>query len=741
MTQISGLNPAALAVYTKKQADPQSTPEAPAQRKADALATPLAQSLALQFGAAKKRPSNVLPPKDPAMIETLHGQQVADPFRPLEDLDAPETVQWWKAQNKRTNAFLSSAQAVRNKAIQWHQEIRDYTRESMQSEYGGNYFFTRQAGLEPQPTYWVRLGAKDATPKVLIDPTTLSADGTVALGSMDVSPNGKLVAYTVSEAGSDWQTMRFRNVETGEDVNEELTGLRFTSANWDPDGKGVIYCKPLPAEEADGQHFGVYHHTLGQAQSQDVQIFKRPDVENSFVGGFRLEKDDPFLFMSVSSGTNSENGLYVQRPGSTEFQEILAPKVAAISPFYRDGDTLYATTDLNASRSRLVAIDMNNPAPENWTTLVPESDDPGNKMQYGFVADGKLFVGWSKGGADTIDVRTLNGQYIADIPIPLGSTVGFGQVRPSDKNFEISIGGYLSPGTRYRYTVANNELTFIKKSDIPRDLTEIADVERLYATSKDGTQVPMWVIRPKDMPKDGSSATVLYGYGGFNVPLEPGFSYNIAHWVEQGGVYVVANLRGGGEFGKAWYDAGRLENKQNVFDDFAACAEALIAQGYTQPKRLAIMGGSNGGLLTAVTSQQRPDLFGAVVSQVPVTDMLRFHTNNYGAAWMSDYGNPEKPEDFAVSMQYSPLHNVQPASEGLYPPTLIMTGDHDDRVAPWHAFKWAATRHEQGHTDNTLLRVEERAGHGAGKPTQKVIEESADTVAFLTQTLGPLRPN
>ncbi len=692
----------------------------------------------IPFGGAKKLPPA---PKDTTVIENLHGRQVADPFRPLENLDAPETVTWWKAQNQRTEAFLAKADALRKQTIQWHEAIRNYTRTSMESRYGKNYFFDRQAGLDPQPTYYVRIGDKNAPPQVLIDPNKLSNDGTVALATMDVSPNGKLVAYTVSEAGSDWQTMRFKDVKTGKDVHEELTGLRFTDACWDADGKGVIYAKPLPEEEANGgQHFAIYHHTLGEAQSKDVQVFKRPDVENSFVAALRIEKEDPFLFVNVGSGTNPENGLYVRRPGEAAFKEILAPKIAVLTPFHRDGDTLYATTDLGSPRGRIVSIDMNHPDSANWKTLVPESKDPGDKLQSGLVADDKLIVKWSKGGADALDVRSPDGNKVADVPIPLGSSVYIGQVRPQDKDFQLSIGGYLSPGTRYQYNVAQNKLTFVKKSDIPRDLTGIAEVERLYATSKDGTKVPMWVIKPKDMPKDGSSAAVLYGYGGFNISLEPGFSYKIAHWVENGGVYVVANLRGGGEFGKAWYDGGRLKNKQNVFDDFAACAQELCKQGYTQPARLAISGGSNGGLLTAATSQQYPKLFGAVISAVPVTDMLRFHTNNYGSAWMSDYGDPRKKEDFEVSIQYSPLHNVQSAKTVQYPPTLIKTGDHDDRVAPWHAFKWAATRQDQGHQKNTYLRVDERAGHGAGKPTKKVIEECADEYAFLVRTLGPLKP-
>ncbi len=744
MTSILGITPHGMTVMASRKRASKSAipaPQAASSRQVAEGRLPsssgfLAAQGHVAFAGAKKR---LAPPSDPTLVETLHGRQVADPYRPLEDLDSPKTVAWWKAQNKRTEAFLAKSKALRQRTTAWHEAIRDFSRESTVSRYGRNYFFTRQAGLEPQPTYYVRKGKKSAQAEVLIDPNALSKDGTVALQTFDVSPNGKLVAYTVSEAGSDWQTMRFRDVETGKDVFEELKGLRFTDATWDANGKGVIYAKPLPESEAPGKHFALYHHTLGQDQSQDVQVYKRPDVENSFVGAFRLRKSDPMLFISVGSGTNPENGLYVRKPGHKTFQEILPPKVAKLSPFYRDGDTLYATTDLDAPRTRLVSIDMNNPDPKRWKTLVPESPDPSHKLQYGFVADGKILLGWSKGGADALEICNMDGSHVADAPIPLGSSLSFGQVRPTDKSFEVSIGGYLSPGTRYKYSVADNTLTFVKKSDIPRDLTDIAEVERLHATSKDGTKVPMWVIRPKDMPKDGSSATLLYGYGGFDVSLEPGFSYNIMHWVENGGVYVVANLRGGGEFGKPWYNGGRLKNKQNVFDDFAACAEKLIKDGYTRPERLAINGGSNGGLLTAVTAQQYPHLFGAVVSEVPVTDMLRFHTNNFGAAWMSDYGDPTKKKDFKVSIQYSPLHNVRPASEVTYPPTLIMTGDHDDRVAPWHAFKWAATRQAQGHEATTFLRVSERAGHGAGKPTKKIIEESADRYAFLVQTLGPLR--
>lgn len=683
----------------------------------------------------------IAPPKDTAVTLSLHGQTVPDPWRPLEDLDAPATTNWWKGQNIRLNDFIADQQGVIRATTKWHEQIRDYTRESMQSRYGTNYVFSRQSGMESQPTFYVRRGSPTAPEAVLLDPKTLSPDGTVSVGSMNYSPDGKIVAYTLSQSGSDWQTMRFKNVETGEDVFEELKGLRFTSATWDEDGKGVLYLKPLPESEAPGKHFATYHHTLGEPQEKDVQVYKRTDVENSFVGAFRLTEDDPMLLMSVSSGTNSENGILFRRPGATDFTEILPPMVASLSPFYRDGDTMYATTDLDAPRNRIVSIDLNNPSPANWKTIVAESPDPADKLEYGFVVDGKLLVNWSKGGVDAMDRRDLSGKHEVDVPIPLGSTFSTGQVRKEDKEFEMSIGGYTSPGTRYRYNVADNSLTFVKKSDIPRDLTNIAVVERHYATSKDGTKVPMWVIKPKNAKLDGSNPTILYGYGGFNNSLGPGFSYGVMHWVENGGIWVDANLRGGGEFGKPWYDAGRQLKKQNVFDDYIACAEKLIADKVTQPSKLAIMGGSNGGLLTAATSQQRPDLFGAVVSQVPVTDMLRFHTNNFGAAWMSDYGNTEKnPADFAAAMAYSPLHTVKPATEVKYPPTIVMTGDHDDRVAPWHSFKWVAERHDKGHADSTFLYTQADAGHGAGKPTAKQIEEGATRVAFLAKVLGMKLP-
>lgn len=674
-------------------------------------------------------------PQDPTLIETLHGRPVADPFRPLEHLDAPEVQRWVAAQNERTQAFLKPAEAAHKATVNWHRQIRDYVREGLPTEYGPNTFSWQHRGLDPQPVYLVRRSSPEAAPDVLLDPNTLSADGTVAIQAANPSPQGDKLAYLLSEAGSDNTTLRVRDVATGHDLPDVLKDLRFTDATWDPSGKSLTYGRPV----SDGKHFAIYRHTLGTPQDQDVKLIERPDVPNSHLGSFRLQDDDPVLFISVASGTHPENGLYYQHDGETTFHELLPPGQAILHPVHRDGDTLLAITDLDAPRKRLVSINLKQPDPAHWQTLIPEADNPAHTLDGAFVTGGRLFTQWTRGGVDaleSVDVsRDPRTQTPQPVDTPLGVSIGVGQVRPQQTSFLLATNGYLAPSDQYRLDVAANRLTLVKKSAIARDLTDTATVERVYATSKDGTKVPMWVIAPKNLPKDGTAPALLYGYGGFNAPLKPGFSFNIMHWVEHGGVYAVANLRGGGEFGRPWYDGGRLKNKQNVFDDFAACAEELAKRGYTRPERLAISGGSNGGLLTAAVSQQYPERIGAAISAVPVTDMLRFHTDNFGAYWMSDYGDPGKPDDFETALKYSPLHTVRPASEVRYPPTLFTTADHDNRVAPWHAYKLTAERQAKGHA-NTYLRVDTRAGHGAGKPTEKVIQEAADQTAFLVQALG-----
>ncbi|MCA9789280.1 MAG: S9 family peptidase, partial [Cyanobacteria bacterium HKST-UBA05] len=555
------------------------------------------------------------------------------------------------------------------------------------------------------------------------------------------------VAYCTSEAGSDMATMHVRRVADGTDLPDTLTNLRHSDATWDLDASGFVYALPVSPNgtpDPTGKRRAVYHHTLGAAQHDDVKLFERADLAASWVSAFRITEDDAMLFISVGNGTNPENGLYFRAAHADNhdpsFTEILKEDVAAVHPFWRDGQTLYAITDLDAPRNRIVTINLDHPTPDHWQTVVAESDDEGTKLDGAFVAnvgvETKLFVLWTVAGASELDICSLDGSATGQVDVPVASSISLGQVRPNDTDFLLSVNSYLTPGTQYRYTIATNELSVYKHSGIARDLTGTATVERLMATSADGAQVPMWVIYPNTLKRDGNAACLLYGYGGFNISLNPGFSFDIMHWVESGGVYVVSNLRGGGELGKSWNEGGKLGHKQNVFNDFAACAETLITFGFTRPDRLAVYGGSNGGLLTATVAQQRPDLFGAVISAVPVTDMLRYGTHGIGMYWQSDYGDTVNDEAaFRTAMAYSPLHNVKPASTRPYPPTLIMTADHDDRVAPWHAYKLLATLQAAGH-HNTWLRLEERAGHGAGKPTEKVIENSADRMAFLELTLG-----
>jgi prolyl oligopeptidase len=485
------------------------------------------------------------------------------------------------------------------------------------------------------------------------------------------------------------------------------------------------------------------HHKLGDSPKQDSLVFERPGVADSFVGSSRLNNEKQafsgYEYATCSIGTNPATALYLKAPGEKTFSSLFDDGKSEISPIAMIGGKLYATTNLDAPKGRLVAIDPADPAPKNWQTIVAEPDN-NDILQWAFAHQGQLLVGYQHDTADRIALHKLDGTYKADMPLPVQSVVDFAKVNKDDKEYLMNISGHKSPGASYKYDIATNTLKLWKTSAAKVDL-EDAVIERVQATSKDGTKVPMTIIRGKDVKLDGSAATKLYGYGGFNVPLEPGFSFGTYNWVKEGGVYAVANLRGGGEFGSEWYDDGRLLKKQNVFDDFAACAEYLIDKKYTKPARLTINGGSNGGLLTLATMLQRPELFGAVVSHVPVTDMYRFHKFTYGAFWKSDYGDIENSKaDFNAAAGYSPLHNVK--KNVNYPPTLVMTGDHDDRVVPSHAFKFVARMQEMARkTALCLLRVEKDAGHGAGKSKDKTITEMVEEHAFLVKTLGPINQN
>jgi prolyl oligopeptidase len=675
-----------------------------------------------------------LPPAAPQddSCYVYHGNIViGDPFRPLEYPDNQPTQEWVAAENMRFETFVAEA-PHRQATKDFLTRIWDYPKKSLPGRYGDKYFSSSQDGLVAQPVYEVR-NSLDGPARTLIDPNTLSADGTVALGGVQPSDDGKLVAYTTSEAGSDAQTLRIRDVETGQDLPDVITGLRFTDADWDEDSsQGFQYMAPAADSK---RRFVAMHHNVGDPPAVEKMIFEF-DAEDAFVRGFRL-KNSSLDWMSVSIGTLPQNGLWGRKAGTEEpFRKIFDTGIASFSPFAEVNGKIYMVTDHQAPRGKLVALDPAHPEPENWETILPESStDPLNGA---FVHQGRLYGMYSHDAADQLRDFDLQGIHHFDVPIPVQSTYGFGHANPEDKELLISISNFKQPGAAYKYDVDNNTLTLWRPSAAVETLDDCI-VERIEATSKDGAKVPMTVIRDPNTKLDGTAAVKLYGYGGFNVPLGPGYSKDVVSWVRSGGIYVQANLRGGGEFGSEWYDQGRLHNKQNVFDDFAACGRELSNRDYTSPERLVIEGGSNGGLLTLETRLQYPELFGAVISKVPVADLYRFHKYTYGAAWKSDYGNPETDKgDFYYASTISPLHTIKEG--GHYPPLLVLTGDHDDRVAPGpHAEKYVATEQAKAADDTLcLLRVETRAGHGAGKPTAKVIQELVDIHAFIEQAIGPI---
>lgn len=671
------------------------------------------------------------PPMDNSLVEIKHGVPVSDPFRPLEDLDAPATATWVGKQNARFEDYIKGQEDSQKRAAAFMTEALDYDSYSLPSKYGKTWFRTFHKSLAAQSV--VEVGESEEGPwRTLFDPNKLSADGTVALSGWTPSADGKRVAYLVSEAGSDAQTLRIRDVATGEDLPDVIENCRFTSVRWDK-GSSESFNYTYPTHDGTRRNT-VKHHTIGDAVANDKTLYEKPE-ENSFVGIYRLSTSK-YEWASHYIGTDKNGGLAYRPFGSdAPFKEITAAKTFTITPVaeLEDGKIL-AVTNKDAPRGQLVKIDLNQPEQANWQVIIPQHDT--DVLDSAMIHKGKLFTFYTEDTADAVRVFTPEGQHLHNMPLPTQSVAGYARIQKDDDFFTMQISGWQSKGDVYRYDVEKNTLDFVRKGPAKHDMSDCI-VERVHAVSKDGTKVPMTIVRHPDTKLDGTAATMLYGYGGFNVPLTPGYGSSIMHFVKSGGIYVQANLRGGGEFGEEWYNGGRLDKKQNVFDDFIACAKHLIDGNYTSNKRLIINGGSNGGLLTSATMLQRPDLFGAVITEVAVTDMFRFHLATYGAAWKSDYGDPDVKADFNVAAKYSPLHNVKPGAK--YPVHLVKTADHDDRVVPWHSFKLVATLQAKSSPENTtLMRVEERAGHGAGKPTAKYIQDWAETFGFIEKAVGPV---
>jgi prolyl oligopeptidase len=674
-------------------------------------------------------------------VDVYHGIPVKDPYRWLEDAHSLETRAWIDAENAITFAYLENLPgraAIKRRLT----KLWDYEKYSAPFKEGERYFFFKNDGLQNQSVLYFA-DALDTAPRVLLDPNKLSKDGTVALSGASVSEDGKYLAYGLSDAGSDWVTWHVRDVETGADTGDLLKWVKFSGAVWSKDGKGFYYgryAEPAPGEELQQANYfqKLYYHRLSESQEQDALVYERPD-QKGWRFGAAVTEDGQYLLIYVRESTANRNRLFYK-----ELNVPDAPVVewqdkedAAYHVLGNDGPIFYVQTNKDAPREKVVAIDLRAAAPENWRTILPESED----TLQGVSLFGNLLIATYLQDAHTvIKVYDLDGRFVREVGLPgIGSAGGFGGKRADTETF-YSFTSFTTPPTIYRYDVPTGRSEVYRQAEVDFNPDDYVTLQVFY-TSRDGTRVPMFVTHHKDLTLDGKNPTLLYGYGGFNGSMTPGFTVSRLLWMEMGGVYAVACLRGGGEYGEAWHEAGTKLKKQNVFDDFIAAAEWLIANEYTSPKRLAIQGGSNGGLLVGACMIQRPDLFGVALPAVGVMDMLRFNKFTIGWAWMSDYGDPDNnAEEFKALLAYSPYHNLK--IETHYPATLITTSDHDDRVVPAHSFKFAAALQAAQALDGppVLIRIETRAGHGAGKPTAKIIEELSDVYAFTAANLGMALP-
>ncbi len=667
--------------------------------------------------------------------ENFHGVDVADPYRWLEEIDTPPVDDWVARQAAFANAYLAKLPG-RETLEKRLTELWDYEKHGLPYGLAGKLFYTRNTGLQNQSVLYWREDKPGAEEQVLLDPNKLSEDGTVALSSYSISEDGKYMAYGTSKSGSDWQEWRVREVETGKDTDDHLKDIKFSRADWNKEGTGLLYSRYKPSGEdlkAANVDQKVYFHKLGDPQEKDTLIYERPDHPQwTLRGGF--SEDGRYIIVSASTGAGSNNGLFYKdtQAKDNSFVDLLAPDDSRYSVIDNDGPLLYIFTDDDAPAGRLIAIDLRQPERDHWVELIPERKDAALQS---VSSVGEVFIAkYLKDVLPEVLVYNRLGTKLRDVPMKeLGSASGFGGRRSATSTF-YSLSSYTNPGRIYRYDLASGESTLFWEPKLLFNPDDFITRQEFFE-SKDGTRVPLFLVHRKDTKLDGTAPTFLYGYGGFDISLTPRFQISNLVWADQGGVFALANLRGGGEYGQAWHEAGMKEKKQNVFDDFIGAAEWLIEQKITKSEHLAIGGGSNGGLLTAACMNQRPELFGACWSAVGVQDMLRFHKFTIGWAWQDEYGDVDDEADFKNLYGYSPYHNVKKGT--AYPPTLVTTADHDDRVFPAHSFKYgAALQDAQGGDAPIILRIDVKAGHGAGKPTAKVIEEVADRWAFLGKAVG-----
>ncbi|MFZ1376718.1 MAG: prolyl oligopeptidase family serine peptidase [Geothrix sp.] len=697
----------------------------------------LAMALAITSALSAQTPLTYPPTRKADVVDDFFGTKVAAPYRWLEDDNSAETKAWVEAQNKVTFGYLE--QIPQRAKIQARiTKLWDFEKYSAPFKRGQRYFYSYNTGLQNQAVLFVTEDPK-AKGRILLDPNTLSKDGTVALSGISLTEDGRLMAYSVSVAGSDWQTWKVRDVATGKDLADEIQWSKASGASWRKDGSGFYYSR-YEAPKEGGALTGVNNnhmlcfHKLGTPQAEDVLVYQRPDQPEWYLGG-SVTDDGRWLVVTAGQGTNPESSLFLQdlsKPGSP-VEPFLDKMDASYGIVDNEGDRFFVSTNQGAPRNRLVAIRKGETDHAQWTELIPQAKGK-DVLESVSLVGGRFVATWMRDAHSVIEFYDLKGKRTGTLALPaLGTVGGFGGRREDAETF-YTFGSFTYPGTIYRLDLKTGKSSVFRTPKVafkPADY----EVKQVFYPSKDGTKVPMFLVHKKGLKLDGQNPTLLYGYGGFNVPLTPGFSVSRMVWLELGGVYAMANLRGGGEYGLDWYDAGRKDKKQNVFDDFIAAAEWLIAHKVTSTPKLAINGGSNGGLLVGACLTQRPEIFGAAVPEVGVMDMLRFHKFTLGWGWKSDYGSSETKEGFDTLMKYSPLHTIKPGVN--YPPTLVTTGDHDDRVVPAHSHKFTATlQAAQGGPAPILTRIEVSAGHGAGKPTAKAIAERADVLAFLVKNLG-----
>ncbi|WP_297920358.1 prolyl oligopeptidase family serine peptidase [Metallibacterium sp.] len=673
------------------------------------------------------------------IVNNYFGDKVPAPYQWMENLNDPALKVWVEKENALTHAYLAKV-PTRPWIEQRLTRLWNYAKEGVPVQAGKYLFFSRNSGLQNQSPVYVQAGAS-GKPRELLDPNTLSPNGDIALLDWQPSQDGHYLAYGLSQGGSDWETLHVMDVATGKTLSDDVQWVKFSGIAWTHDGKGFFYSRyPAPpkgeaiSDRVENQ--ALYYHRLGTPQSDDVLIYKRPDLPEWIIGG-QVSHDGKYLFISLVNGTANRNELFVKDLGTGAQPDLSAPirplftsNDAVYQPIGTIGDTVYLQTTLDAPRGRIVAFNIGHPDVAHWRVVVPQT---AAVIQSASLADGRVLVNKLKDVKSELELYASDGKHLATLPLPTLGSVGGISSHEDSKQVYYAFTSFLYPTTIFNYDVSDGKTSTVFKPDVPFDPSNYETVQVFYH-SKDGTRVPMFLTYRKGLKRDGLNPTLLYAYGGFDISITPSFSPTLPVWLELGGIYAVANIRGGGEYGEAWHKAGMLGNKQNVFDDFAWAAKWLVKNRYTEVRRLGIQGYSNGGLLIGASITERPRLFGAAYAGAGVMDMLRYQKFSGGALWAPEYGTADVKKDFEWLIKYSPVQNVRPGT--CYPPTIITTADHDDRVVPSNSYKFtAAMQHDQACANPILLRVETDTSHNY-MPTDKRIRQSADILAFMANNLG-----